>query len=100
MIISVTDIVKILDQIPIWKQLIAIPKEIKSLQERVAALEADLKARPAPIPCPVCESGGLKVKAVRPHPTFHFAGRQVREMECDNPACGHKENRDYIPPKT
>jgi hypothetical protein len=76
--ISVSDAVKILDQIPIWKQLVAIPKRLTALEERIAALEA--KKTVSGRECPMC-GNEMKVASEAPHPQFSFAGVKVHSME-------------------
>lgn len=59
---SVSDIIKLLEQIPIWKQLKAIPQELEQLRRRVDALEAKLASPPAPgKECPACGARTLRV---------------------------------------
>jgi len=98
-VISVSDIIKLLDQIPIWKRLVSLVKEVDELKARVAILEETARkpAAPAPELCPLCESGSLKVIAVRPHPQFGTFGAQLRTLKCTNEACGHTENRKHDP---
>jgi hypothetical protein len=94
---AIADVAKLLEQIPIWKRLKAMPVEIESLQARVVALEALVKARPAPEACPICGVGALKVTAVHAHRQFGDMGLQERAMKCDSEACGHTETRLHDP---
>jgi len=94
---TIGDIVGLLEKIPIWKRLKGLPDEVDALKARVAALEAGLKKAPAGEPCPLCETGQLKVTAVTPHHTFGDMGIQERTMKCDNTACGHTESRMHDP---
>ncbi|MGF3022687.1 ABC transporter C-terminal domain-containing protein [Methylobacterium aquaticum] len=93
--ISVGDIIKLLDQIPIWKTVSALPKQVKALEERVAVLEEQLK-KPAPAndPCPLCGEP-MKITKVSPHRTFGRLGIQNRQHTCS--ACGHNEERRHDP---
>jgi hypothetical protein len=99
--ISVSDIIKILDQIPIWKSVRELPKRVTELESRLAALENATKAQaqlPKPQPgreCPLC-GAEMKVTAERPHPQFDFAGAKIHDMEC---ACGNKAERQFTPGK-
>lgn len=93
--ISVSDILKLLDQIPIWKQLKALPQQIADLQTRVAALEKQIVERPAAERCPMCETGILKTLKVTPHPVMGDVGLQERHLTCES--CGHTEKRMYDP---
>lgn len=94
--ISLTDIVRLLEQLPIWKQLVAIPKRMDALEARIAALETKAITPPVPLkdPCPLC-GVGMKVTAVRPDPAFGRAGVKRHDMEC--PGCGHKEDKQVRP---
>lgn len=100
--ISVSDALKLLDQIPIWKAVSALPKRVAELERRVSELEAAAKASPAPakIPeariCPLCSSE-MKVVAELPHPTFDFAGVKIHKLSCTG--CDNKTERDYRPGK-
>lgn len=97
---AIGDIAKLLEQIPIWKRIKALPAEVESLQARVAALETAIKARTAAEACPICGSGNLKVISVQPHPIFgDVGGLQQRTMKCDNSPCGHTEVREHDPNK-
>lgn len=60
--LSVSDILKILDKAPIWKTLTQTPKRIADLEARIAALEADRQQpRKSPgDPCPNCGDHSLR----------------------------------------
>lgn len=99
---SVSDILKILDDIPIWKAVSKLPARVAELERKVQALEEALAssaskgARHAGRECPICDAT-MKVKAEHAHPEFAFAGVKVHEMEC--PECGNKTTRDFTPGK-
>ena len=97
--ISVSDILKILDQIPIWKTLRELPKRMAEVESRLKALEergAQKAPAPSALACPLC-GGEMKVTSESPHPEFDFAGLKVHAVEC--PTCGHKTQRDFQPGK-
>jgi len=99
--ISVSDVLKLLDEIPIWKAVRALPKRITELEARLKALEdaagqKPIAQTPTALVCPICESR-MKVKSESPHPEFAFAGVKVHTVEC--PSCGHKSHRDFDPGK-
>jgi hypothetical protein len=94
---AIGDIASLLEKIPIWKRLTALPDEVKALQARVSALETEIQKRPSLEACPICGTGNLKVTAVRPHPQLGDVGIQERTVKCDNPACGHTEDRIHDP---
>ena len=91
------DIVSLLEKIPIWRRLKALPDEFDALKERVAALEIEIKKRPSLESCPICETGHLKVTKVTPHGHLGDLGIQNRFYKCDNPNCAHTETRIHDP---
>jgi hypothetical protein len=98
--VSVSDILKVLDQIPIWKSVATLPRRLASLEDRIAALETAkpaLPAAPAIDPakaCPMCGSE-MKVIAEHSHPIFHFAGLKTHQLKC--PDCAFTTTRDFEP---
>lgn len=60
--LSVSDILKILDKAPIWKTLKETPKRIEALEARIAALEANkqLPGKSPGEPCPSCGDHALR----------------------------------------
>jgi hypothetical protein len=98
--ISVSDILKILDQIPVWKNLAVLPRRIAALEEHIAALESSKLALPPPPAidparaCPMCGTE-MKVMAETNHPEFGFAGLKIHQMSC--PSCGQKAIREFDP---
>jgi hypothetical protein len=94
---AIGDLVKLLDQIPIWRRINALPEQIEALQRRVQALEDEIKKRPAGERCPICEEGRLKVAKVEKHFQLGDLGIQMRTMKCDNPTCAHTEERIHDP---
>lgn len=72
-----------------------LPKRLKDLEERVAALEAK-PAKPVGEPCPLCDEP-LKVTAVEDDPTFGVMGVTRHTLTCSG--CGHVETRQVDPRK-
>jgi len=98
---SVSDILKILNDIPIWKAVVGLPKRVAELERAVGELReksAVTPSRKAPPgrECPIC-GATMKVLSESEHPTFGFAGVKVHNMEC--PECGNKTTRDFNPGK-
>ncbi len=89
------DIVKLLERWDVWRRIEAAPGRIDALEERVAALEAELKRRPAVEACTKCGHEPFKVTDVQPHPSLGDVGVQERVHACD--ACGHTETRTFDP---
>jgi len=99
--IAVSDVIKLLDQIPIWKALRELPKRVTELEARVKVLEESatqrqIAAAPNALACPLCGTI-MKVTRESPHHEFAFAGIKVHTVECPN--CGHKTDRDFRPGK-
>src|SRR3954470_13274441 len=99
--VSVSDILKILDQIPIWKAVRDLPKRVAELERQVAELQAKAgEAKKPSLPeakiCPICGSE-MKVVSETEHPQFGFGGVKVHAMKCAT--CGHETKRDYQPGK-
>jgi|GEM_PF-1106514 len=80
--ISLSDIVKLLEQVPLWKRLKELPGRVEALEAKVAELERTLAARPAADRCPKCQEADLKLASERPHPTFGRHGARLRKLRC------------------
>lgn len=99
---SVSDLIKLLDELPIWRAVAGLPKRLAELERKVTELEAAVTSKPATpaIPegriCPICGSE-MKVLSEHAHPTFDFAGVKVHHMKCVS--CGNEAHRDYNPGK-
>ena len=93
--VSVSDILKVLDQLPLWKTLREMPKRIAALEERVQALESAVSASALPeaLRCPVCREP-LAVISENPHQAFGRAGMKTHLVRCPN---NHEFRRDYMP---
>lgn len=81
----------LLDRLPLWKRVSAMPDKLQALEARLAALEAQLADKPGML-CPICNAPGFKRTASRPHPEFGFAGLKLDSYVCA--ACGHSEERE------
>ena len=83
--ISVSDVLKLLEKIPVLGTLSKLPERVKLLEQKVASLEA---AGPVPgrRPCPACgqhmtyESGGVVQEE---------NGKAFRTYKCES--CGKRE---------
>jgi hypothetical protein len=97
--ISVSDVIKLLDEIPIWKAVAGLPKRIAELERKVAALETTASAKaaaPTGKECPIC-GAAMKVVKETGHPQFGFAGVKSHHMVCGE--CGGQTVRSYEPGK-
>jgi hypothetical protein len=97
--VSVSDIIKLLEEIPIWKAVASLPKRIAELEKRVQQLEAGATARPLARTgkeCPICDSA-MKVLLEYPHRELGPAGVMTHELKCPN--CDHKSIRAFSPGK-
>ena len=88
--ITVSDILKILDKIPIWKQLKDLPARIEALERRLEALEQDRTAVKGE-KCPSCGAYEFMVTATKPHPLMGEVGIKERTYTCSG--CGFTEPR-------
>ncbi|WP_144405874.1 hypothetical protein [Brucella anthropi] len=67
-------------------------REIKKLQAEIDTLKSGDA-------CPLCQTGRLKVTAVRNDPTFGVFGHKQHTLVCQNEVCGHQETRKVVPPE-
>jgi hypothetical protein len=91
--ISVSDIVKLLEQVPIWKSVVGLPKRLAELEARVAALEGRTKVPNGPT-CALC-GAPMKVTKVVDDPVFGEMGLKQHHLACTS--CGHSETRQVDP---
>jgi len=80
--ISVSDILKLLEKIPVWKDLVALPAKVKRLEDRVAQLESDPEAKGDT--CPYCEQQTLKLLEIKEDGPFGDLGGQKWVYKCSN----------------
>jgi hypothetical protein len=75
---------KILDNVPVWKTLVTLPRRVEALEQRLAALEAK-PAAPGWMTCKLC-GGAMDVTVERPDPVFGAMGKKRLDLRCG--ACG------------
>lgn len=91
--LSVSDILKLLDQLPIWKTVKDLPARVTALEARVAALEAPRLATSSPGQvCPGCGAHALRrTAAVTSSTPFGALGAKDETWTCS--ACGAQDER-------
>lgn len=93
--LSVSDIIKLLEQVPGWKAVVGLPKRLAELESRVKSLEeAKGDAKPNPRDCPGC-GARMQVVGERRHGALGPVGGKIHDMQCDG--CGMRVSRDYLP---
>lgn len=93
--ISVSDILKILESIPVWRRLKDLPERVGKLEERIAMLERGLAApKPAGPSCPLC-GAPMRTAKVEKDPVMGEVGVQLHTLSCT--ACDHTEQRQIVP---
>lgn len=78
----------LLEKIPVWKRLQAMPQEIEELRKRVEQLEAAMQPKGHDI-CPRCHQHTFALVRTEQDPTFGELGAQRRVYECTS--CKHTE---------
>jgi uncharacterized protein with PIN domain len=77
---AVTNILKLLDKIPVWKQLKDLPGKVTSLENRIAKLEKKLSGGDKI--CPECGSSNYKLKKTEVRD--RFLGTKEKIIVCDD----------------
>ncbi|MEX3614345.1 MAG: hypothetical protein VB141_11460 [Burkholderia gladioli] len=62
------DLLKLLEQLPVWKQVVGMSKEIEALRKRVELLEQSQRQVPQADQCPKCNGLAFKIGKTIPHP--------------------------------
>ena len=86
---TVSEILSLLDKIPIWKRLSSLPEKVDSLEKRLADLETKMAGGGEK--CPRCGEYSFAVVSSRPHPIYGDMGGIERTYECK--ACGLSEKK-------
>ena len=81
----------LLEKIPLWKRLQAMPKEIDELKARIVDLETAIKGGGQEDACPKCHRRTFALSATEDDPTFGKLGIQRRVYVCSS--CSHTEYR-------
>ena len=96
--VGVFDIVKLLEQVPIWKDLRELPERVEDLEARLTDLEKRLEqpAKDPGDPCPSC--GIYDFRATKTEMAQGPAGDRgirVHYMKCR--ACGFEDEKMVAP---
>jgi len=94
--LSVSDILAILDKIPAWKAVVGLPKRVAEMEARLAALEGGSKSSRAPsaTDCPKCHATMI-VEAEDDDPIFGTFGMKQHILRCE--VCGNRATRQFNP---
>jgi len=87
--ISVSDLLKILDKLKIWKELKALPAKVAELEARISTLENSKKTNNDAEFCPKCRANTMEFISSEPDPIFGECGLYNRTYKC--PTCGTSE---------
>lgn len=95
----IEDVMRALERIPVWKRVSALPTEIESLKQRVAAIEQQLAGGAADA-CPMCGAREFVRVATKSDPMFGAVGFMLDTFQCRK--CQHSEDRQrdamQVPP--
>lgn len=95
--ISVSDIVKLIEQVPLWKIIKELPKKVNELENRISLLEEKIDVGGgAAMACPKC-GNKMAVISESEHGMFGFAGVKTHTMKCEK--CQNIATRDFDPGK-
>lgn len=83
---TISDILKVLDKIPIWGKLKTLPDIVEDLETRIKRIENKLEGKSGKL-CPKCGSSNYTIAKSYPDPQFKFAGKNRIIYKC--PDCGH-----------
>ncbi|MDN7871292.1 hypothetical protein QZM26_17940 [Burkholderia multivorans] len=89
--ISSGDLLKLLEQLPVWKQVVGMSKEIEALRKRVELLEQSQQQIPQADQCPKCRGLAYRLDRTEADPMFGRLGVQRRVYVCGS--CGHTEHK-------
>ena len=79
---------------------IALSDAKEALHEKDVQLKnlmAEMSALKSGETCQLCQSGNLKVTAIRRDPVFGIMGHKEHILTCQNAECGHTESRKVVP---
>jgi len=80
----------LLERIPVWRQLVALPERVKTLEARLAAIEAQLLGKAGAL-CPICNAPEFKRVGTDNSNPMAALGFTTDLFQCGS--CGHREQR-------
>ncbi len=86
-----TDVMKAIEQIPVWAKLKDLPDRTDSLERRIAALEKKMSGPVSEDQCPKCGERAWFVESSSPDETFGDLGGIRRVYKCKS--CGYSESK-------
>ncbi|MDK3016523.1 hypothetical protein [Pseudodonghicola flavimaris] len=94
--ISVSDILKLLDAVPIWKTLKELPARVEALENQVAELKAASEKKSGGERCPACGEYELMRQSTQPMDgELGDLGGTIEVWACRS--CGQTERRTNLP---
>ena len=85
--ISISDMLTLLDRIPLWGQLKALPNRVNELEKRIAELESKPSSNDEI--CPKCKQKTFELISSQKDKTFGPLGVYERTYKCSS--CGFEE---------
>ncbi len=84
------DLNTLLERLPVWRQLVALPGRVARLEARLAAIEAHLAGSTGAL-CPMCNAPSLKFAETATDAATAMLGFTIDVLRCE--VCGHEERR-------
>jgi len=86
-----SDLIALLDHIPIWKKLVLLPKKIEELEKRLEAIEKQISGTGDV--CPYCRKPTGNLIEIKPDRLMGDLGVNIEYYQCGN--CGkHYEKKN------
>lgn len=86
--ITISDLLKLLDNLPIWKRVKGLPGEVEALRRRIELLEDSIARTPQADKCPKCHGLAYGLDRSEPDPTFGDSRTLRHYYRCKS--CGYE----------